>query len=56
MGGSAEGRPDEEAGERLPGPRVLKGPGVVLPHGTWEDGRAWRPQLEGLREGFRAVA
>ena len=36
--------------------RVGDGPVIVLLHGAMSDSRAWRPQLEGLRDEFTVVA
>jgi len=36
--------------------RAGEGPPLVLLHGGWSDGRAWRPQLEGLADHFDVVA
>lgn len=36
--------------------RAGDGPPLVLLHGGWSDGRAWRPQLEGLADGFDVIA
>ena len=36
--------------------RAGDGPPLLLLHGGWSDGRAWRPQLEGLADGFDVIA
>lgn len=36
--------------------RAGDGPPLVLLHGGWSDGRAWRPQLAGLDDGFDVIA
>ena len=36
--------------------RVGDGPPLVFVHGAAEDGRVWRPQLEGLADAFTVVA
>jgi pimeloyl-ACP methyl ester carboxylesterase len=36
--------------------RAGNGPPLVLLHGGWSDGRAWRPQLAGLADGFDVIA
>lgn len=36
--------------------RTGGGPPLVLLHGGWSDGRAWRPQLAGLSDGFDVIA
>lgn len=36
--------------------RAGEGPPLVLLHGGWSDGRAWRPQLAGLGGGFDVIA
>ena len=36
--------------------RAGYGPPLVLLHGGWSDGRAWRPQLAGLADGFDVIA
>lgn len=36
--------------------RAGDGPPLVLLHGGWSDGRAWRPQLAGLADGFDMIA
>ncbi|MGY1684567.1 alpha/beta fold hydrolase [Geodermatophilus sp. SYSU D00867] len=36
--------------------RAGAGAPLLLLHGAWSDGREWRPQLEGLSDGFDVVA
>jgi pimeloyl-ACP methyl ester carboxylesterase len=36
--------------------RAGNGPPLVLLHGGWSDGRAWRPQLAGLAHSFDVIA
>lgn len=36
--------------------RAGHGPPLVLLHGGWSDGRAWRPQLAGLSDDFDVIA
>jgi pimeloyl-ACP methyl ester carboxylesterase len=36
--------------------RAGEGPPLVLLHGGWSDGRAWRPQLAGLADAFDVIA
>jgi pimeloyl-ACP methyl ester carboxylesterase len=36
--------------------RAGAGPPLVLLHGGWSDGRAWRPQLDGLSDDFDVIA
>jgi pimeloyl-ACP methyl ester carboxylesterase len=36
--------------------RAGEGPALVLLHGGWSDGRAWRPQLAGLADRFDVIA
>lgn len=36
--------------------RAGDGPPLVMLHGGWSDGRAWRPQLAGLADGFDVIA
>ena len=36
--------------------RAGDGPPLVLLHGGWSDGRAWRPQLTGLSDAFDVIA
>jgi pimeloyl-ACP methyl ester carboxylesterase len=36
--------------------RAGAGPALVLLHGGWSDGRAWRPQLDGLADRFDVIA
>lgn len=36
--------------------RAGAGPALVLLHGGWSDGRAWRPQLDGLADLFDVIA
>jgi pimeloyl-ACP methyl ester carboxylesterase len=44
------------AGRSLAYRRAGHGPSLVLLHGGWSDGRAWRPQLEGLSDSFDVIA
>ncbi|MET9270747.1 alpha/beta hydrolase [Kribbella sp. NPDC003557] len=43
-------------GRRLAYHRSGAGPALVLLHGGWSDGRAWRPQLAGLADRFDVIA
>jgi pimeloyl-ACP methyl ester carboxylesterase len=36
--------------------RAGEGPALVLLHGGWSDGRAWRPQMVGLSDRFDVIA
>jgi len=43
-------------GRRLAYHRAGAGPALVLLHGGWSDGRAWRPQLAGLADRYDVIA
>jgi pimeloyl-ACP methyl ester carboxylesterase len=43
-------------GRRMAYHRAGAGAPLVLLHGGWSDGRAWRPQLEGLADRFDLIA
>ena len=46
----------EIAGRRMAYHRAGSGEPLVLLHGGWSDGRAWRPQLTGLADRFDLIA
>ncbi|TDW91598.1 alpha/beta fold hydrolase [Kribbella sp. VKM Ac-2566] len=46
----------EIAGRRIAYYRAGSGEPLVLLHGGWSDGRAWRPQLTGLADSFDLIA
>jgi len=46
----------EVGGKTMAYHRAGDGPSLVLLHGGWSDGRAWRPQLAGLSDGFDVIA
>ena len=46
----------EVGGRTLAYRRMGDGPPLVLLHGGWSDGRAWRPQLAGLSDAFDVIA
>jgi len=46
----------ECGGRRMAYHRAGAGPSLVLLHGGWSDGRAWRPQLAGLADAFDVIA
>src|SRR3954447_4111113 len=49
-------KPVECGGRRIAYHRAGAGPPLMLLHGGWSDGRAWRRQLAGLADGFDVIA